>query len=377
MQEPIETGIPTQTPASSTEDLDREITAESTVILYRGVPTSAFGHVVASSFVCFGLEPVTEFSRLLLWWLVMVTATCTRLGFAFTFLRRWPDISDDRIGFWSQSFFVMALAQTCLWGAGAVFLWPDSIAYRSLLVAVLSGVIAASSITLAIHRQSFWIYCLPIAAPTLYMLLTLGGRLEYTLAALLVLFSGLLLVTVNNLASMFIEGIKLRSALEALSRTDPLTQLANRRGFDEFLNEIWHQSVRTSQAIGYLLIDVDKFKDYNDRYGHPRGDEALRQLADVLRQVASRSTDMCARIGGEEFVILMAATDQEGSLQVAAEVQSQLSKENIVYATSPTGSLTVSIGINSLVPGRDTSLETFIEAQTRPSTGRRTWGETG
>ncbi len=127
----------------------------------------------------------------------------------------------------------------------------------------------------------------------------------------------------------------------------------------------------------YLLIDVDKFKDYNDRYGHPRGDEALRQLADVLRQVASRSTDMCARIGGEEFVILMAATDQEGSLQVAAEVQSQLSKENIVYATSPTGSLTVSIGINSLVPGRDTSLETFIEAQTRPSTGRRTWGETG
>ena len=152
-----------------------------------------------------------------------------------------------------------------------------------------------------------------------------------------------------------------RFRLQALSRTDPLTQLSNRRAFDEFLSEVWQQSIRTSQSVGILVIDVDQFKSYNDRYGHPQGDEALKQLASVLRDVASRSTDMCARVGGEEFVILMAATDDEGSLQVAREVQKKLEEERIEHQASATGLLTVSIGINNVVPDKNAATETFIE----------------
>ena len=144
--------------------------------------------------------------------------------------------------------------------------------------------------------------------------------------------------------------------------TDPLTRLANRRGLDQFLENVWQQSIRTSQSISILIIDVDQFKSYNNQYGHPGGDRALQQLARILRAAASRSTDLCARVGGEEFVVLMAATGERGSLQVAKEIQENLHRENIIHTASNTGRLTVSIGINTLIPDRNSSIEEFFEA---------------
>jgi diguanylate cyclase (GGDEF)-like protein len=349
------------TPTTAEAALEKQVNTESLVILYKGLPNAAFGHVVTASFVFLGLSPVINFDTLLYWWLAVVVVASSRLVYSFLFLKSWPDINDEKIKLWSRSLIFLAFVQTCLWGIGVIFLWPDDIAYRAVLVAILAGVIAAGGIMLAAHRRSFWIYCLPIALPTVFMLVNSGERLDLIMAALIALYSGLMLISVNSLTNNFLAGMESRFRLQALSRTDPLTQLSNRRAFDEFLSEVWQQSIRTSQSVGILVIDVDQFKSYNDRYGHPQGDEALKQLASVLRDVASRSTDMCARVGGEEFVILMAATDDEGSLQVAREVQKKLEEERIEHQASATGLLTVSIGINNVVPDKNAATETFIE----------------
>jgi diguanylate cyclase (GGDEF)-like protein len=227
-------------------------------------------------------------------------------------------------------------------------------------VATLAGIIAAGGIMLALHRRSFVIYCLPITIPAVIQLALSGTRLEIILAVLLISYSGLLLISVNRLTNVFLHGLRIRFLMQAESRTDALTALANRRGFDESLRSIWQQSIRTQQPMGLLIIDVDLFKAYNDYYGHPQGDIALKKVGELLLKVASRSTDMCARIGGEEFAVIMSATELEGSRQVAEDFQEALTNARIPHRNCDRGFLSVSIGLNVMTPEKSSSADLFM-----------------
>jgi diguanylate cyclase (GGDEF)-like protein len=335
---------------------------EALVLLYRGMTNAMLGHMITSGFVVYALWPVVDNQRLLAWGLVVWAVALVRGLGALRFLHLWPQLGMSKLPFWQHGFVLMTLMQTSLWGSVTVFVWPETLTYKALLVAVLVGIIAAGGVMLAVQRRSFWFYCLPIAVPAIFVLLLDGGRLERVMAALVLLFSLLMLVSVNRLTSIFLDGLDVRFKMQALSRIDALTDLPNRRSFDEFFSDAWQHSVRAGQSLGVLLLDVDFFKKYNDRYGHPRGDEALRQLATVLQRVASRSTDMCARIGGEEFAVIVPTTDLQGARLVAQQIIDQLAAEGIVHSDSPSGILTVSIGIKVGVPGRHDTRESFIDA---------------
>ena len=224
----------------------------------------------------------------------------------------------------------------------------------------LAGIIAAGGTMLVLHRRSFVTYCMPIAVPAVIQLALSGTRLEIILAVLLMSFSGLLIISVNRLSSVFLEGLRIRFLMQAESRTDALTALANRRGFDESLHSIWQQSIRAHQPMGLLIIDVDLFKTYNDYYGHPQGDIALKKVGELLLKVASRSTDMCARIGGEEFAVIMPATNLEGSRQVAEDFQKALTNARISHRKYERGFLSVSIGLNVITPKKTSSADLFM-----------------
>ena len=213
---------------------------------------------------------------------------------------------------------------------------------------------------LVLHRHSFAIYCLPIAIPAVIQLALSGTRLEIILAVLLVSYSGLLIISVNRLSNVFLDGLRIRFLMQAESRTDALTALANRRGFDESLRSIWQQSIRAQQPMGLLIIDVDRFKTYNDYYGHPQGDIALKKVGELLLEVASRSTDMCARIGGEEFAVIMPATNLEGSRQVAEDFQEALTNARIPHRKCDRGFLSVSIGLNVITPEKSSTADLFM-----------------
>lgn len=135
-----------------------------------------------------------------------------------------------------------------------------------------------------------------------------------------------------------------------LSRTDSLTGLANRRAMQEQLEREVLRADRQRTATSVLMIDVDHFKAFNDFYGHSGGDHALIKVADCLRKAASRANDLCARWGGEEFVVLIPDTDRQGAMTVAEHLHQALAELAHPHEASPLGRLTVSIGVATLSP---------------------------
>lgn len=136
------------------------------------------------------------------------------------------------------------------------------------------------------------------------------------------------------------------SRVEALSRTDSLTGINNRRGFDHQLERLVTLCRERHLPLCMLMIDVDFFKNYNDLYGHQAGDECLRQVASLLRRVVGRSQDFVARYGGEEFVCILPETDISAARLLASELLAAMSEMNIEHkGSSVAGYLTLSIGI--------------------------------
>lgn len=133
--------------------------------------------------------------------------------------------------------------------------------------------------------------------------------------------------------------------LEEVSMTDALTRIANRRSFASRLEKEMRQRLRTGRSLSLLFIDIDYFKRYNDRYGHPAGDAALINVATVLANAASRPGDLAARVGGEEFAIILPDTDMAGALALAERLRVQIASCCIAHAGSDVSPfLTLSIG---------------------------------
>jgi len=141
--------------------------------------------------------------------------------------------------------------------------------------------------------------------------------------------------------------------LEALSNTDGLTGIANRRSFDRALMQEWNRAQRVGKPLALVMLDVDHFKHFNDRYGHPAGDGCLKTIAQTLAQAERRAGDVVARFGGEEFVLLLPDTSKQGALEIAAKIQRQIWALALPHADTPPGIVTVSLGIASLVPSRE------------------------
>ncbi|MFA6499522.1 MAG: diguanylate cyclase [Desulfurivibrionaceae bacterium] len=109
--------------------------------------------------------------------------------------------------------------------------------------------------------------------------------------------------------------------LEALSNTDGLTGIANRRRFDEVLAQEYTRHARSEEKLSLILLDIDLFKSFNDYYGHVKGDECLQQIAQVMADCVGRTTDLVARYGGEEFVCILPETDSNGAVAIAEKIR--------------------------------------------------------
>jgi len=147
--------------------------------------------------------------------------------------------------------------------------------------------------------------------------------------------------------------------LESIALTDPLTQIANRRAFDERIVIEMSLHKRNQTPLSLLMVDVDHFKRYNDYYGHPAGDEILKTIGNLLSQIASRPSDLPARVGGEEFAVILPATDLDGACHVAEILTSKLAELKIMHADSPVADfVTLCIGVTS---AGDEDMPTFVQ----------------
>ena len=147
------------------------------------------------------------------------------------------------------------------------------------------------------------------------------------------------------------EALKIANdKLEALSNTDGLTGIANRRSFDSGLEREWKHAQRCGTSLALLLIDVDRFKHFNDRYGHLAGDDCLRELGRVLAKEGRRAGDLVARYGGEEFVVMLPGTSLPDALERARHTQQAIWSLAIEHAGTTAGIVTVSLGVAVLKP---------------------------
>lgn len=152
-------------------------------------------------------------------------------------------------------------------------------------------------------------------------------------------------------------------SLQDQAMQDGLTQIPNRRYFDEYFRQEWLRSLRERQALSLILCDVDFFKPYNDTYGHQAGDDCLIRIAHTLGQTVRRSGDVVARYGGEEFAIILPNTSTVGATRIAEDIQGAIAALKIPHAASTVSPyITLSLGIASLVPTSDISAETLIQS---------------
>jgi diguanylate cyclase (GGDEF)-like protein/PAS domain S-box-containing protein len=155
---------------------------------------------------------------------------------------------------------------------------------------------------------------------------------------------------------------RVNEELVRLSTTDALTQVGNRRLFDQTLKAEWQRAARRAGPIALLMIDVDHFKEYNDHYGHPAGDEVLRQIARLVGDSVRRGGELVARYGGEEFVLLLPGADLEAARVVAERCWQSVADAKIEHRASASAAwVGVSIGVASHVASSGVDCNTLVE----------------
>ena len=151
--------------------------------------------------------------------------------------------------------------------------------------------------------------------------------------------------------------------LERLSFLDGLTNIANRRRFDEFLHIEWRRAAREAAPLSVILADIDFFKAYNDTYGHEAGDEILKKVAGALAATVNRPADLVARYGGEEFVVALPGTDAAGALVLAERLRAAVEALAVAHSTSRAAAhVTISVGVATTIPERGAAPEALVAA---------------
>ena len=149
--------------------------------------------------------------------------------------------------------------------------------------------------------------------------------------------------------------------LKRLAAVDGLTQIANRRSFDQLLRQEWKRMFREKQPLGLILSDIDYFKAFNDTYGHLMGDDCLRRVAQTIEHCLRRPGDSVARYGGEEFAVILPNTDLDGAGYIANAIRESVARLRIPHASSAAAEhVTISLGVTAAVPSAALDVEGFI-----------------
>jgi diguanylate cyclase (GGDEF)-like protein len=148
--------------------------------------------------------------------------------------------------------------------------------------------------------------------------------------------------------------------IEKLCMLDALTKLPNRRGFDTRIEAEWGRAIRENKPLGFIMLDIDNFKIYNDTYGHPQGDTLLQTIAEIIKNTLNRSSDIAVRWGGEEFCVLLPDTTPSGTYKMSEKIRKNI-METVVFCSNGTNTnVTVSLGACSKMPNENELVSDFI-----------------
>ncbi|MGH8523213.1 MAG: diguanylate cyclase [Gammaproteobacteria bacterium] len=256
----------------------------------------------------------------------------------------------------------VAAALGLAFGLGACLWTGLSTMWRMAMVLMLGAQAAGALPRLAAARPLYTAYLCGLFGPLVLMLVLSGEVSALALAPVLLLFCGSLLLSARHANADLMEALVWRFGLEEQAGEDQLTGIPNRRRFDTRLAEEWRRAVREQVPLSLILVDIDYFKRYNDRYGHQAGDDCLRQLAKALAGGAERAGDLVARYGGEEFAVVLFHATRDGGYAVAERLRQRIEALKIPHMDSIHGWVTASLGGATILPIPLASSQALVEA---------------
>jgi len=290
-----------------------------------------------------------------LWLALLTLVTVLRYALLSSF-RRAPGLAPGT-AYWRRRFVAGACAVGVVWGlAGSVLFPASSFAYQAFLAFVLGGMVAGAVPLLSVVDRAYPCFAVPVILPIVVRMIELGDRVHWIMGLMILVFGVAMLASSAQMRRVFRDAVELRlrlsasieteRVLERMLRTDALTGVANRLAYEESLAAEWRRARREQGVLALITADIDHFKDYNDRYGHQTGDRCLIAVAQAMEQGLHRPGDLLARIGGEEFAVVLPNTPPAGALIVAERIRQRVLALHLAHeAVSTDEQVTVSLGV--------------------------------
>ena len=297
-----------------------------------------------------GLWSTAPQSLLITWILVMIVFNVARWAVG----RRFPAefIGEAETRRWEKRFVVSVAISGVLWGAaGGFFYVPDQPEHGLFLALLIVGMCAAATASLSYHRIAYPVFLLPAIIPITLHLMIDNTLLTNAVGFVIPFYFTLLYLLSREIYRTAHESILARINSQYQAMFDHLTGVANRRAFEAAMDREWYRAMRDKHVLSLVIADIDNFKLCNDTHGHEVGDLVLKSVAAFLEQHIRRGADLVARIGGEEFAIILPDTDLNGVVELAESIRTGVRKlANSNHKDIP--EITMSFGVSSLVPDR-------------------------
>ena len=334
---------------SGSREVSTEVYNEQLALMLEQSYAAVFLGTLAALLLVFALWSEQESGRLLLWFGAVVVSAGLR-ALVYRSYRRTPPF-EPPLSRRELVYRLTTMLYFAAWGFGGVWILPAGSLLEPLivlyfLIGLAGSAVAVFSASRFIQLTAVVLVLVPITA----WFLLQGTTQSAVLAVASILF---LLSTVRS-SKILADTIELNFSLkhrlgkakaeaEHLARVDELTQLFNRRAFYEHARMLWLQAQRSGNPLSLLLLDIDFFKQINDTHGHGVGDEALIYVANTVAG-AVRESDICGRVGGEEFAVLLPDTDLAQALVVAESLREKLAASHFEFPDGP-AAITASLGL--------------------------------
>lgn len=316
------------------------------------------GNLAASAALTVGLWGTVQPGLLIGWLSVMAVFNIVR----WVAGRRFPKeaISDPVMLRWDRRFILSAVFSGILWGlAGWLFYIPDQPQHNLFLAMVITGMCAAATASLSFHRMAYPVFVLPAITPITWHLMLGQNLLANTVGFVLPFYFLLLYMLSRKIYETAHDSILGRINSQYQAMRDHLTGIANRRAFEEAMDREWYRAMRDRNHLSLIIADIDNFKLHNDTFGHAEGDQILKRVAMLLEKCIQRGADLVARIGGEEFAIILPDTDLESAIALAESMRMDI-KERAAGDDTNKPEVTMSFGVSSLIPESSRQLSRLV-----------------
>jgi len=243
------------------------------------------------------------------------------------------------------------------WGSAAFALpWLNASAQAAVMVLLVIAVITSLP-RLVVFLPVFYAHTAGVLVPLVLVLPFLATD-ALVLGSIVLLVTGLTLaLSAREIRELLVQILLKQITFEQVSWEDRLTGLGNRRHFDDKLDGGWRQAARQGVPLSLIILDVDMFKKFNDKYGHPAGDECLRQVAAALQSCVKRAGDSVARYGGEEFGVVMVHMPMADAKNMGERMRQAVMDIGMEHELSPHGVVTISVGGATIIPSMDSTTQ--------------------